>query len=306
MAMDASGSVWTDQMFSTQEQLDEYDLEDQVDSDADKICPSCDAQCNNDDLLCVDCGYNFQSGKSLQVNIQQPKIKVEAEADAKKKSKQIKLLRNTVIVLVLCGFFLWGLTGIESGTLSMVGFWGGIIALIVGRIWFLVVAYQESTLWGACCFAVPFAEVLFFFTHLEDCWKPALVYVLGGLLVFGCFLGFAGGFMESAFELTEEDIQSLIQDEQYMFSVGCWQIDRQGLWDEYDVQHDGEFAQLLSNYRDGWMKPPAKRAELVKKETQRVEKLVAGWNEQERRTKLLAREDFLNTESQETFEKVFE
>jgi len=302
MDADASDSAWTDEMFSTQEQQEGYDRDEQLDSDAGKICPTCDAQCNSDDLLCVGCGYNFQSGKSLNVNIQQPRIKV----DGQERSQPSKRLINTAVILVLGGLFIWGLVGMERETLSMIGFWGGLVTIFVGRIWFLVVAYQESILWGVCCFFVPFAEVLFFFTHLEDCWKPTLVYVLGVVLLLGSIFGIAGEFIESGFELTEEDIQSMIHDEDYMFEVGCWHIDQQGLWDEYDVQYDGEFAQLLSNYRNGWMKPPAKRAELVKKEIQRVEKLVAGWNEQERRTELLAYQDHLNAESQETFERIFE
>ncbi len=93
---------------------------------------------------------------------------------------------------------IWGVLGLESHTQAAIGFWGGLVTLGIGRIWFMVVAYQESVLWGVCCLVLPFGEVLFFLTHLGDCWKPTMVYTLGAMLLLVSIFGFAGDFFDAA------------------------------------------------------------------------------------------------------------
>lgn len=306
--VESEDSAWTDEMFGPQDQPDNYGMEEQTETSQFHTCPTCDHECEPDCVFCVNCGYDFRSGQNRQVKIQHRKSSGRSKIDFEDKSHLVKLIAQGAVVVFLVGLLLWAFNTSNKEAAAMVGLWGGIIIAGVGRIWFLVVAYQESTLWGVCCFFVPFAEVIFFFTHLEDTWRPTVVYILGIVILFGTVFGVAVDTIGDAFdyELTEEEIQELINDQDYLFDVACWHIDQQGAWDEYDVQYDGEFADSLSSYRNGWMDPPTNRAELVREQIQYVEGLVKSWTEQERREKIIARNDYQKQQFEETKERIFD
>ena len=61
---------------------------------------------------------------------------------------------------------------------------GAIIAVIAG-IWFLVVAFSESVLWGLGCLLIPFVSLIFLIMHWDKAGKPFLVNVLGFALILG-------------------------------------------------------------------------------------------------------------------------
>jgi hypothetical protein len=59
---------------------------------------------------------------------------------------------------------------------------GGLIAL-VGGIWLLVVAFQESILWGLGCLFVPFVGIVFAIMHWPVARRPVLVWAVGFVLI---------------------------------------------------------------------------------------------------------------------------
>jgi len=123
--------------------------------------------------------------------------------------------------------------------------------------------------------------------NLEETWKPTTIYFMGCALLLAGFVVAGIDIWEGGFELTEEEIEEYVEDDNYMFTVGCWFADQSGRWNDYDVQYDGEFANLLSSYRDGWLKPQTRTAEVVKEEILYVEELVDGWSNDERRSNLI-------------------
>jgi len=60
---------------------------------------------------------------------------------------------------------------------------GGITA-IVGGIWFLVVAFQESPLWGLGCIFFPPVSLFFLISHWDEAGKPFLVQLAGFVPMF--------------------------------------------------------------------------------------------------------------------------
>ena len=60
----------------------------------------------------------------------------------------------------------------------------GTIVVIIGSIWFYVVAFQESVLWGLGCLL--FYPVAFFFLiiHLDKAGKPFLLQLAGVVPIF--------------------------------------------------------------------------------------------------------------------------
>jgi hypothetical protein len=59
----------------------------------------------------------------------------------------------------------------------------GIIVSTIGGIWFLVVAFKESVLWGLGCMFVPFVSLIFLISHWSDTAKPFGVSLLGSVIM---------------------------------------------------------------------------------------------------------------------------
>ena len=55
----------------------------------------------------------------------------------------------------------------------------GYIVMAVGGIWILVLAFQDSVLWGILCLCVPLASLVFVATHFEDTKKPFFIWLAG-------------------------------------------------------------------------------------------------------------------------------
>lgn len=86
----------------------------------------------------------------------------------------------------------------------------GILAMTIGGIWFIVVAFMESLVWGLLVLFIPFAQVFFLFMHLGRAWKPFLLGVLG----LGLFLGGGMSLVTGAsagMATAMEDMQPMIE-----------------------------------------------------------------------------------------------
>lgn len=65
----------------------------------------------------------------------------------------------------------------------------GLIISFIGGIWLLMVAFQESVLWGLGCLLVPLVSLFFVVIHWDKAAKPflvslaALVPMVGGMLI---------------------------------------------------------------------------------------------------------------------------
>jgi hypothetical protein len=68
----------------------------------------------------------------------------------------------------------------------------GYILAMVGGIWFLVVAFQESILWGLACMFIPFVGLVFLVMHFDRAAKPFFISLAGGILA-GIGAALAGG-----------------------------------------------------------------------------------------------------------------
>ena len=71
----------------------------------------------------------------------------------------------------------------------------GVVIAMVGGIWLLVVAFQESLMWGLVCLFCNVVVIYFAITHWEKAKKPFLIEVGGALLasIGGSLVYSAGG-----------------------------------------------------------------------------------------------------------------
>lgn len=69
----------------------------------------------------------------------------------------------------------------------------GLVIAFIGGIWFLIVAFNESILWGIGCLLVPFVSIVFLIMNFDESKKPFFIN-LGGiiLVVIGMFLSGEG------------------------------------------------------------------------------------------------------------------
>lgn len=67
----------------------------------------------------------------------------------------------------------------------------GIIISAFAGIWFLVVAFKESVIWGLCCLFLPFASLIFLFVHWSEAKRPflwsllAIIPLVAGAMLMG-------------------------------------------------------------------------------------------------------------------------
>ncbi len=72
--------------------------------------------------------------------------------------------------------------------LAMLLYGIGILLATVGGIWIVVIAFQESVLWGLGCLLIPCIALYYVITHWEKTKKPFLIEVAGGVI---CAIGSA-------------------------------------------------------------------------------------------------------------------
>jgi hypothetical protein len=69
----------------------------------------------------------------------------------------------------------------------------GFAVAAVGGIWLIVVAFQESVLWGLGTLFIPLVGLAFVIAHWDAAKRPFLVNIGGGLLIaLGAVMGGTG------------------------------------------------------------------------------------------------------------------
>lgn len=59
----------------------------------------------------------------------------------------------------------------------------GVVLSFVAGLWFLVVSFRQSIVWGLACLFVPFASIVFLIMHWQEAKKPFLLSLLGAVLL---------------------------------------------------------------------------------------------------------------------------
>ena len=79
-------------------------------------------------------------------------------------------------------------------TLGIILLVAGSVLSIIGSIWFLIVTFQESVLWGLGCMLIPFVSLFFLVAHWEDAASPFWLSVLGTLITLMAVFLMPGSF----------------------------------------------------------------------------------------------------------------
>lgn len=74
----------------------------------------------------------------------------------------------------------------------------GLVISVVAGIWFLVVAFRQSVLWGLGCLFVPFVPLVFLIVHWAEAKRPFLWSLVAILPMIAGFALSGGSLVESA------------------------------------------------------------------------------------------------------------
>jgi len=289
-----------------------HDQELQLQPQAGRECPKCGCEIDDGAVVCIDCGYNLSSGAKLKTTTSGPPA-----TSSTRGTKATRPGRSLGAIKSLGGFPLVAGAGFGS-------------AILGGMLWGAITKwthFEFGMLAWAIGLLVGFSMMIFTDRRSVGLGVLASFFAVMGICSGKYFVAkwyiipmwqqevqdedsdfnqeFEKGFSEGiakGIALSEKDISEFMIDSDYMFDVGCWYLDNQGVWDDYDVQYDGEFAGLLPSYNAGWMEPPTKRAEVVKTEMKRVRNLVGNWSVEQKRTQILARHEEQTAEMQKVVE----
>jgi hypothetical protein len=194
-------------------------------------CPGCGAAYPPDAVLCVECGFNFRTGRRLETKvvstgptdgvtdghgvnseflIQKAREEMEAERLMQKKliSFGIPWWGYLLILIGLISFIV-GMGSLPQATamyIAAVIMWvaGGLLA-VVGRLWLIYASTKVSAVWVIVTL-VPLGEFVFAFTNWDESAGPFAIF-MGGLLVIG--LGFAAWWL--SFQLGKPEGEAMLQ-----------------------------------------------------------------------------------------------
>ena len=82
----------------------------------------------------------------------------------------------------------------------------GVLMVLVGGIWFLVLAFQEDVMWGIGCLLCGIVQIIFLINHIEETWKPFALQVAGIVL---CVAG-AGICLDELDDRVPTDVVALV------------------------------------------------------------------------------------------------
>jgi hypothetical protein len=135
---------------------------DGVASDKMKPCPSCNRWMKHNDVLCTGCGFNLETNRRTSVKV----VKTKAVKQKSGPSFSIPEWVAPVVFLAVVG----GLFAL--GTVEPIGFAFGFIVvwltLVVCHLWIAIEAGRDSVGKGLLVFFVPFVDIYYALTDLEN------------------------------------------------------------------------------------------------------------------------------------------
>ena len=164
-------------------------------------CPFCRHEMKREDVLCLNCGFNRKTGEKVET-----KTGDEAVFDDQKKasagsvsfgglSLPLPMLLGAgggllAIVIVLLIF--------APGVLAVLLVSGGALAIMVGHLWVILVAFQEDAMQGLLAWFVPIYWWVYAFSRLDSVALPFFVTLAGWLMMFfGVGIACSGGGSEA-------------------------------------------------------------------------------------------------------------
>ena len=176
-------------------------------------CPECDADLPPEALICIQCGYNVQTGRRMDtVGEEDMENMTDAQKMIAKAEQEIEdtpitaegqdygdgpesfilaivaLTAMVIIVGIAVGliYFLDVFVG-EAINPPLISFWVGILMYIVGRMWIIIVAFLQHVGHGLGALFCELYAIYFGISRIGALWAPTVSMVLGGIVSGACY-----------------------------------------------------------------------------------------------------------------------
>ncbi len=166
-------------------------------------CPGCGAGYAPDAVLCVECGYNFRTGRRMETKsiaaeatdgvsdghgvnaeflLQKALRDQEAERVMQKKMVSFGIpWWGYLLMLIGIIAFIIGMGSLPQDLAMVIAGWILVVASqILGftvSIWLYVIAFKDSTTQGLLVLLVPCYAIVYIFTHWDECAGPFFLYL---------------------------------------------------------------------------------------------------------------------------------
>lgn len=193
-------------------------------------CPSCGAHHEPDAVLCVECGFNFRTGRRIETRtteaafdpgdghtvnaeflIHRARELQEAEQQLQKKMLNFGIpWWGYLIILIGLISFIVGMGSLKQEVAMFIAAcilfaFGGLI-IVAGEIWIKIIAFQDDMVQGFLVLLIEPYETYYIFTHWDECAAPFFMW-FGGALVIG--LGFFALWLSTV--LGDSESQAMLQ-----------------------------------------------------------------------------------------------
>lgn len=147
-----------------------------------KECPKCGVMRTSRDILCLSCGYNFETGKQVKVKVE--KAKVVREPGAPKPAGDnsgtyialLGVLGGAIVIGVIYTMLPAKGSDIVTASTTMITLRRGFrLALSIPRFYVAYQAWQEGSTIGFLTFLIPFYDLYYAFSISDDPWVRAAV-----------------------------------------------------------------------------------------------------------------------------------
>lgn len=174
-------------------------------------CPSCHAEVNPDARLCIECGYDFVEGRKLRTVVgydhgsamagmsETDKMLAKAEREIEETPTSMEeddfgdgassflvagLIGFAALVLIGIGILViflidWYATDVSTSALIAMG--ACVMLNVTGRLWIIVVAFQEGVGHGLGCIFCECYLVVYGFMRFQGLWIPTVAFLLGDI-----------------------------------------------------------------------------------------------------------------------------
>lgn len=170
-------------------------------------CPNCNAELPENAVLCVQCGYNIQTGQRMQTLTatgervgmsETEKMLYKAATDLEKEPVRhdegygsmggawLTLAIMAVGLVIGLGLMFAAFKWIDAGgntRATQVMFVIGWLMSVIGNIWILTIAFKESVLQGVLCIVIPLYIFLYMIVNFDDCVVPTILSVVGMVML---------------------------------------------------------------------------------------------------------------------------
>lgn len=158
-------------------------------ADAQRTCTSCGNPLADSDVICMNCGFNTQTGLAMKLEVKKAKKDRSASSQMAFSMFLSPSIVSVIIMGIVCLLFFVANAGGNDDLILLVRLVGSLIALVM-VVFIIVVAFMEGVGQGFLTLCVPFYIFYFLLAVTENQWAKwsfvvYIVIIVVDIVMFG-------------------------------------------------------------------------------------------------------------------------